>query len=596
MARQPYLTRLAFGRSAFEPPSQQSQAIEASQDGYVQLYNERGYPINPRARQHGRRLREAQNDVLAAIGVVIPYEDPSEEPAETIEERRQRVEKLEEEDRVGGTVALSTTLVENICTWWIGSLRDRVLTFPIPSRMQFSQVVTSEFQASESTIVYAGFPAHLLSTIAVQASVYIALVIKPFDRFLRWVSPSRKRRRSLERFRAPFNNCFRLFVGMYFYPLSYHHTLQRLGLVPARPLLPPWRAFIPFSSSSPIRPVSMPAMLTSATIVDILKATTASPLLFLCFEHFVARWVYATISEAVESSMITQPHPDRPKLASRTRRRSPLYMRNVINLLLCKLGWGQPFQVKTSGHNQGEQALTPDLVEPTPGQAAEVGELQINGLTPLYIPSATETQVVLGDGTPTRPSTPILSSHPLLEAQLEFTSPISQDHHTSNQDEDEPSIRITSREGDVHHLEVRLPARFLARHDRSSFLFQKERSTHRVTQLSSEPAQMLSAMVKAQIVTWVTLPLKIITLRLIAEHYLAGQSPGASGLGRRAIRPWAFGGPGGMNQISMRDVGVFISRVVLSGSIETVIDLGLWGCQWAVVTWIGQRYFCWGRI
>lgn len=35
--------------------------------------------------------------------------------------------ELEEEDTVGHTLAITSTLTENVCTWWIGSLRERLL-------------------------------------------------------------------------------------------------------------------------------------------------------------------------------------------------------------------------------------------------------------------------------------------------------------------------------------------------------------------------------------------------------------------------------------------------------------------------------------
>jgi len=91
---------------------------------HIQLYDERGNPINPRAYEHGRRFREAQNDVLSSIGVVQRRRSPSEGLPESYEER---LEELENENSVGNAIALASTVVENVCTWWIGSLRDRIL-------------------------------------------------------------------------------------------------------------------------------------------------------------------------------------------------------------------------------------------------------------------------------------------------------------------------------------------------------------------------------------------------------------------------------------------------------------------------------------
>ena len=103
---------------------------------YIQLYDERGNPINPRAYEHGRNFREAQNDVLSSIGVVQRRRSPSEDLPGSYEER---LEQLDNEDSVGNAIALTSTLTENLCTWWIGSLRDRILVcFVITSISSFS--------------------------------------------------------------------------------------------------------------------------------------------------------------------------------------------------------------------------------------------------------------------------------------------------------------------------------------------------------------------------------------------------------------------------------------------------------------------------
>ena len=141
MGRQAYLTRIAFGRSSFQPSQGATQTSEYIQlppsvpdilpeaqasnpNRYIQLYDERGNPINPRAHEHERRLREAQNDVLASIGVVERRKSPSEHLPGSYEERLQQ---LDDEDMAGNAVALASTLGENFCTWWIGSIRERIL-------------------------------------------------------------------------------------------------------------------------------------------------------------------------------------------------------------------------------------------------------------------------------------------------------------------------------------------------------------------------------------------------------------------------------------------------------------------------------------
>lgn len=129
------------GRSAFTPTpsatessdyiqleSSQSEIppryLEATANNYIQLYDERGNPINPRAREYGKKLRSAQNDVLASVGVVQRRQSPADGLPGSYAER---VELLEGENHVGHAIAAATTFTENLCTWWIGSLRARVM-------------------------------------------------------------------------------------------------------------------------------------------------------------------------------------------------------------------------------------------------------------------------------------------------------------------------------------------------------------------------------------------------------------------------------------------------------------------------------------
>ena len=129
------------GRSAFEPTQSATQSIdylqldaseselprayqEAGPNNYIQLYDERGNPINPRSHDSGKKLRDAQNDVLASVGVVERRRAPSTSLPGSYEER---LELLEAEDTVGNAIAFTTILTEDLYIWWIGTIRDRIL-------------------------------------------------------------------------------------------------------------------------------------------------------------------------------------------------------------------------------------------------------------------------------------------------------------------------------------------------------------------------------------------------------------------------------------------------------------------------------------
>jgi hypothetical protein len=219
MGRQPFLTRLAFGRSPFEPSdaaastsdhvqtqAQEGQSVNSvvqtsSGNSHVQQYDERGNPVNPRAHTYGRRLRHAQNDVLSSIGVVERRPSPS---AQLSGLYRERLEKLEDEDLAGSSIYSCLNFARSPCVWWIGSLRRRILAFHIPNALPFTQIIALQYQLSGPSLTYAGFPAHLLSMFSVHSVVYASLVLRPIDRVLNATRASRQTKDFFYRWRDVF--------------------------------------------------------------------------------------------------------------------------------------------------------------------------------------------------------------------------------------------------------------------------------------------------------------------------------------------------------------------------------------------------------
>jgi hypothetical protein len=392
---------------------------------------------------------------------------------------------------------------------------------------------------------------------------------------------------------------FRVLTEIAFYPFAYHANLQRLGLIPARQL-PYWKAFIPFSKWSPMKPflryqeLIVPSS-TSASggFVRGLKAGVlaplTSPLVFVCFEHFLERLIYAVIYEAIETTVI---HPENPDLVSPDdgtksratailglRKRSPSLIRNTINNMLVALGWG------TSSVPESKERPT----HPT-SQTLEVNGRQLTNVNRLQHPSANSpsSRDVNGNALPTQ-----------------VFSPPSRTATEASQDDSDPRIRITSREGIVE-MEVRLPPNALATylensgtnpvslHDRHTaspipVCDPGRQVYHRVTQLSTEPSQMIGAICKSQIVGWVTMPLKLLTLRLVATHFIAS-NPGHIA-SQRVLDPLPR-----LHDLSVRSIGLMFSRIALCGLLEITIDLSLWGIQYTAVTWAGQHFFGWGSL
>ena len=337
-----------------------------------------------------------------------------------------------------------------------------------------------------------------------------------------------------------------------------------------------------------------------------------SPVLLICAEHFLERWVYSTIYEAVESSVI---RPDNADMQSRDagtkdratkilglRRQSPPLIQNVVNRLLMGLGWGQPLALRSTERNQPyERAQT---LASTQGRNLDLGGVQVTNVTPLELAAAQTPDQVISDTSTTEVLTiPIDTVHTMGRSTTPPVTPPSPTASIADQEDNDPRIRITNREGIVE-MEVRLPPRILSTRTEVADAFSvlpnlmasrnpastpANRSYHRVTQLSSEPAQMISAVVKAQIVGLALLPLRVVVLRLVASHYL-GRQAGNVGL-ERMVKPLPS-----IGDLSWRTVGIQISRVALCGALELSIDLGLWGLQYLAVTKVGKSLFGWGTL
>lgn len=387
-----------------------------------------------------------------------------------------------------------------------------------------------------------------------------------------------------------------------FYPLSYQAHLQRLGLKEARPLLPYWKAFIPFSSWSPLLPLSVHYN-ASATAADCLKAIVTSPVVLVIVEHFYERWVYSAIFEAVEAFVIRPDNADieSPDAISKDRatsilglqRRSPPLVRSVIHKLLVFLGWCEPHEESEAG-----QKPSPDFVI-SADQNVEVAGAQLTGLAPLHIPVSRTERPVTDGANDNAVTIPVEVADDLLRPVSPHT-PTMSDH-----DDNDPRIRITSREGIVE-MEVRLPPRVISSHtevldvqsaatshghvaSRRHPHHTAGRPHHRVTQLSTEPSQMIGAIIKAQLVGLAVVPFKLVVLRLVAAHYLTGKQH--NGLAPRYVEPVPS-----LSDLTFASVGTGISRLALCAALELAIDLSLWSAQHLAVTTIGKNVFGWGTL
>jgi hypothetical protein len=301
--------------------------------------------------------------------------------------------------------------------------------------------------------------------------------------------------------------------------------------------------------------------------------------------------VYAIIYEAVETAVIRPNNPDLPPPDDGAkdratamlglRHRSPSTVRSFISKSLFILGWGEPLQPENSNSRSRRSDESTDTWVRRP---VEVGGRQITNINRLDI-------------SPTQPA----------DTRTGVPAPPSPSISEGSQHNDDPRIRITSREGTVE-MEVRLPPRVLSSHtevaepestrlhDVTSPAYEPiAKPYHRVTQLSTEPALMIGAICKAQLVGWATVPLRLVTFRLVAGHFLRGHQDRYAG--SSLLSPYGiFTSVHNGHRLQWRSTGLLLSRLVLCGALEIAIDLGLWSVQWVVVTWFGRKHFGWGSL
>ena len=137
MGRQEHLQRLAFGRSAFQDLSEQDQDAIAhlssndqatsSENKHIQLYDSKGRPRNPRTEDLNARLRHAQNEALALVGVVERKESAdADAQLEATLARGVREHMLTHENAHGEELESATEISSFFVAWWPQTLLKRI--------------------------------------------------------------------------------------------------------------------------------------------------------------------------------------------------------------------------------------------------------------------------------------------------------------------------------------------------------------------------------------------------------------------------------------------------------------------------------------
>ncbi|KAI9670377.1 MAG: hypothetical protein M1817_004420 [Caeruleum heppii] len=341
MGRQAYLTRLALGRSAFEPyeppPEPREQHTIPSSAGYRlagdpsavpyhQQYDSRGHPTNPESRRLLRASVRAQNEVLATCGVIKDIrdqEDALNDAAIYFQTDVKDVERVIRENHVGAWLPTVDIAATSVGLWGVGSLRQRLqvravvgdrledISLILPEQVfrryrtvSLSQLLHDRWHhVGLASFFLAGWPAHFLYENCRNAS---ELVLGELDTLLINWEVGEEARLYLWHF-------LDTLTFMFLSPLPIFSILQSLGLLPAYPVLPNAQAMIPFSSKSPLQLPTLPYSFSLSSAAVFALSLIRSPLPVLFIVSAVDARLKDVIYDALRDIL---PRPDRPDVLS----------------------------------------------------------------------------------------------------------------------------------------------------------------------------------------------------------------------------------------------------------------------------------------
>lgn len=263
MGRQQYLTRLALGRSAFEPVDgiidPQPVQDDFENEAHVQQYDAKGQPMNPQIDAFKADMRKAQNDVLALVGVV-ERKDLSDRHEErrnrAIRERRTRL--LADEHEKGELLDYAFLPVTYLSHMWTDAFIQRIQIDFYDSSRSMADILSSKWRAIFSGGVKDAlaslFPGY--GELVIHTLIRLPLIVgveQLTGRIQSYVQKRRFKRKTSKRLYTTISILFEvalLAIDVALLPMEFHAHAQRLGLAPQLPLFPPWKSFLPWHPTS----------------------------------------------------------------------------------------------------------------------------------------------------------------------------------------------------------------------------------------------------------------------------------------------------------------------------------------------------------
>ncbi|KAF1815572.1 hypothetical protein P152DRAFT_479488 [Eremomyces bilateralis CBS 781.70] len=366
MGRDAYLFRLAFGRSYTEPPEddvlQRHPSILYDNSSSPnpqnttaapprQFYDDRGHSVNRNSRRYARALRAAQNDVLAAVGVVV--RNGSKEPRGPKEEELAAM--AQDEHMSGLVMSYIAPYVEKFLLHWLHALKHKALVYPMLSNIPVIAFARSEISSyGYRHFLFAGLSTYFVHSL-LRYPDWLSFAFEGLDALVQATVSSSRKRRAYDKWKPIVRDILEHSMKIVALPFELYYLHQTLGVAPTSSLLPPWKIFSstltslvwPLSGSwkiltsgrippIPLAPACMGLLtynMATSILVTVIFRTMRDSVLRPASKQWLARrrGYKNTLSETIEQLFEEDAQPWRPF----TRRFSPVFQ-SIMNTL----GWG----------------------------------------------------------------------------------------------------------------------------------------------------------------------------------------------------------------------------------------------------------------
>lgn len=288
MGRHGPLTSMALGRSPYDDIVMGEG--EGDPRAPLQMYDERGRPVNPETRRINRDVIRSHNEVMLVIGVVEAENSIDEVRAE----RARHIAHLQHDTRIARRFEWASRACELAGVWGVAGLRQRILLYREYAHVPVTRLVQHEWQRrSLGKLLWDGLPAFVVAN-AMELPFFGQRIMR--STALKWG--------------------FTYIQTM----LKVWIFLSRTSLLPASSSswFPNWKYFIPFTSSSIIPPCPLPTTLTSRSVASWLGsiALGLAPVLGLWFSEGLIDWAREFFYDIIYDLLPNPSGPELPPLLS----------------------------------------------------------------------------------------------------------------------------------------------------------------------------------------------------------------------------------------------------------------------------------------